>query len=243
MMKTKAPCIKEVRDDYNRIYSTSGLRTNSAYYRWIMRVLNPSPKSCFLDVSCGEGVLLREVNALNRGIAAFGLDIADNAAAIALKNAPSSRVVVADGQRIPFKSDFFDYVSCLGSIEHYLEPESGIRELYRVAKKNATVCIILPNSLSIDLFLDVARTGARPVDDFQIIERTATRQEWQELLMKAGFSIERVYGSNLWPELFREGSFKIKSLSKYVKRLAIKTFCPVNLAREIVFIGKKGRVC
>lgn len=238
-MKTNEPRTKEIREDYNRIYATSGLRTNSAYYRWIIRVLDPKPNSRFLDVSCGEGVLLREVSALNRAITTRGLDISDRAAGIAAGNAASAKIVVADGQRIPFRDASFDYVTCLGSIEHYLDPASGLRELHRVARENATLCIILPNSVSMDLFWEVWKNGCAPVEDFQIIERTATRREWEAMLREAGFSVERVYGSNLWPELFQEGSLKIKSVAKYVKRLLIKKLCPANLSREIVFICKK----
>jgi len=158
---------------------------------------------------------------------------------VCFKNSPSSKIILADGQKIPFQDNYFDYVTCLGSIEHYLDPDSGLKELSRVAKKDARFCIVLPNSISIDLFLEVLKTGKKPADDFQIIERSATKDEWVNLLEKNGISVELAFGSNLWPELFQEGSLKIKSVSKYIKRLPIKHFCPVNLAREFVLVCKK----
>lgn len=230
---------KTIIKDYDRIYSTSGLTTNSAYYRWIIKLLRPAPNAKILDVSCGEGILLREIAKLNKNIETYGLDISDAATAIAKKNTPESKIILADGQKIPFPDKYFDYVTCLGSLEHYLDPEVGLRELFRVAKNGAKFCIILPNSFSIDVFLEVLQTGNKPLEDFQIIERTAAKQEWVNLLNKNGFKVEKIYGSNLWPELFQEGTYKIKSVGKYLRRLLIRHFCPLNLARELVFICKK----
>ena len=225
--------------DYNRIYSGPGIRTNSAYYKWLARILNPKVNTKLLDVSCGEGLFLREVLERINPVKEFGLDISDVAISMAELNSPNAKLMVADGQRIPFQDKQFDYVACLGSLEHYLDSELGIREIARVAKDDAKFCIILPNSLGIDLFFHVMKKGDKLVDDFQIIEKTATRMEWTLLLDKNGLAVETVYGSNLWPELFQEGTFKVKSVSKYLRRLLIKKFCPLNLAREFVFICRK----
>lgn len=230
---------QDIIKDYDRIYSVYGLRTNTAYYKWIIKLLRPKANSKILDVSCGEGILLRELEKFNKGIQTYGLDISDVAVNIAKKNAAQSKILLGDGQRIPFENNLFDYVTCLGSLEHYLDPELGLKELLRVSKKEGKLIIVLPNSISIDLLLGVLKTGDKPKEDFQIIERTATKNEWIALLTKNGFNVNSVYGSNLWPELFQEGTRKIKSLKKYFKRLAIKIFCPVNLAREFVFICSK----
>jgi ubiquinone/menaquinone biosynthesis C-methylase UbiE len=230
---------QEIIKDYDRIYSTSGLRANTAYYRWIIGLLRPQPKTRMLDVSCGEGILLREIVRLKRNIRTYGLDISNIAVGIARKNTPESKILLADGQRLPFADNLFDYVTCLGSLEHYLD--LGIRELSRVAKNDAKFCLVLPNSFDIDLILEVLKTGKSPPQDFQIIERFATKQEWINLLHKNGLNVESTYASNLWPELFQEGTHKVKSLPKYFKRLLIRYFCPVNLAREFVFICTKEK--
>lgn len=238
-MDKNQPSSKDIISDYNRIYSGSGIRTNSAYYKWIVGLLRPRASTRILDVSCGEGIFLREVLKKAKSIKPFGLDISDKAISIAKRNSPESIFVEADGQRIPFQDKLFDYVTCLGSLEHYLDPDLGLREIFRVAKDEAKFCIVLPNSLGIDLFLHVLRHGDKSVDDFQIIEKTATKKEWITLLEKNGFLVKAAYGSNLWPELFQEGTFKVKSISKYIKRVLIKLFCPLNLAREFVFICTK----
>lgn len=229
----------KIIDDYNRIYESSGIRTNSAYYRWLIGLLKPRAGSRLLDASCGEGIFLKEFAKRVKGARVYGLDISDKALARSKANIASGCLVNADGQYIPFADEKFDYVTCLGSLEHYLDPEKGMQELYRVAKKDALFCIVLPNSLGINTLLHVVTYGVKPAEDFQIIERTATRTEWEEMLKNNGFEIIKVYGSNLWPELFQEGTFKVKSIGKYLQRKLIKAFCPVNLAREFVFICRK----
>ena len=216
---------KEIIFDYNRIYSGPGIRTNSGYYRWIVKLLGLKPGKTILDVSCGEGIFLREVLRKFKLTRASGLDISDIAVSIAKRRSPDPGFVVADGQRIPFKDKSFDYVTCLGSLEHYLDQDLGLREIRRVAKDDARFCIVLPNSLSIDLFLHLVKKGEKPVDDFQILEKTFTKNEWVALLEKNGFCVKVSYGSNLWPELFQEGSFKVKSVAKFVKRSLIRCFC------------------
>ena len=225
--------------DYNRIYSDSGIRANSNYYRWLVGLLKPKLNKSILDVSCGEGIFIKEFVRWVRGTRAFGLDISDKALAKSANNVTSCRFLVADGQFIPFGNKKFDYVTCLGSLEHYLDPELGIREICRVAKDDARFCIVLPNSLGIDLFLHLVKNGEKPLDDFQIIEKTATIKEWISLLDKNGLAVDKVYSSNLWPEFFKEGTLRVKSIGKYFRRLVIKKFCPLNLAREFVFICKK----
>lgn len=238
-MKNKQISNKEIILDYNRIYRSSGIRANSAYYKWLVRLLNPRPGAKLLDVSCGEGIFLSEALKEVKQIKEFGLDISDVAVSVVKKHCPQAMLIVADGQKIPFKDKQFDYVTCLGSLEHYLDPGSGIREIARVAKDSAKFCIVLPNSFDLDLFLHIIKKGDKPVDNFQILEKTATRNEWGNLLGTNGFSVEAVYGSNLWPELFQERTFKFKSISKFIRRFLIKHFCPLNLAREFIFICKK----
>jgi len=238
-MQKKMITTDKIIDAYNRIYASSGMRANSAYYRWLVDLLKPKAKSRLLDVSCGEGIFLKEFARRVKDAKVCGLDISDEALNRSKANVVSGYLVNADGQHIPFADEKFDYVTCLGSLEHYLDPEKGMQELYRVAKQDALFCIVLPNSLSIDTLLHVVKYGAKPVEDFQIIERSATRKEWERILQGNGLAIIKAYGSNLWPELFQEGTFKIKSIGKYLQRKLIKAICPVNLAREFVFICRK----
>ena len=98
-MDQNKPSNSNIISDYNRIYSGPGIRTSSAYYKWLARILNPKINTKLLDVSCGEGLFLRETLRRVNPIKEFGLDISDIAISVAKLNSPNSVLMVADGQR------------------------------------------------------------------------------------------------------------------------------------------------
>jgi len=118
----KATETKDIIRDYDRIFSTSGLKANSAYYKWIIKLMRLKPGTTLLDVSCGEGRLLGQVEKLNKRIITYGLDISIVALRITKRNAREAKIIQADGQKVPFKGNFFDNIACLGSLEHYQDP-------------------------------------------------------------------------------------------------------------------------
>jgi len=76
----------------------------------------------------------------------LGVDISDEAVKLAHRVAPESRVAVATGEALCFRDRSFDYVTCLGSLEHFLDMGQGLREMQRVAKPDALLCVMVPNS-------------------------------------------------------------------------------------------------
>lgn len=229
--------IHTITNDYDQIYATHGLRASTKYYRRILSLLDIR-KGRLLDIACGEGVLLREAKKIAPELKTFGLDISQEACKIAAKNSFGSVILQADGQRIPFKERLFDYVCCLGSLEHFIDPAVGVKEIVRLLKDKGIACIILPNSFSIDIILEVMIKG-EDTSKFQIIERTDTKNNWVRFLEKNGLRVNKIYKSNIWPELFQEGTYKIKSIPKFIKRTIIKYICPLNLSREFLFICSK----
>jgi ubiquinone/menaquinone biosynthesis C-methylase UbiE len=62
-----------------------------------------------------------------------------------LKNFKNISLQVMDGAHLKFKDNTFDKVYISGSLHHYLDPETGIREIVRVLKKGGKFCIMEPN--------------------------------------------------------------------------------------------------
>lgn len=56
------------------------------------------------------------------------------------------KIIVADGQHLPFANGIFDVVTCLGSLEHFPDMKIALSEMYRVGKEACRYCIIVPNS-------------------------------------------------------------------------------------------------
>src|SRR2546423_7069937 len=115
----------------------------AAAYPICLDLRGATPGSRLLDVSCGIGSLLTA--ALARGIDAVGVDLSDAAIRIAKRTVPTADVAVGAGETLAFKSGTFDYVTCLGSLEHFLDMGRGLEEMQRVAKPAARFCIMVPN--------------------------------------------------------------------------------------------------
>ena len=96
----------------------------------------------FLDVGCGSGRLLRDYK--ERGVKSVGLELAKE---IVEYHASQQYIPVVQGgaQQLPFNSEAFDFVTCLGLIEHLSDPQSAIGELFRVTKPGGMALITVPN--------------------------------------------------------------------------------------------------
>ncbi len=97
-----------------------------------------------LDVGCGFGqqlALLRE-----RGWEAWGLD-----ASLDLARYSSTRfdtpapAVCSIAEALPFGNATFDSVVCQGSLDHFAQPESFLREVARILKPDGRAVIALAN--------------------------------------------------------------------------------------------------
>ena len=221
------------------IYAEKGIRQLDSFYAWLLGLLKPEEDRRLLDVSCGEGHLLR-IGA-EYGLALYGVDISHAAVAIARQNTPMTGLVTGDAEDLPFLDDSFDYVTNIGSIEHYLHPEEGVKEVARVLKQTGTACILLPNSFALTWnILSVWRTG-HISDDGQPIQRYATRKEWQELLEGNGLSVFNTlkYEREL-PRSLEDAWWYIKHPKKLL-HLAISPLIPLNLANCFVFLCRKAR--
>jgi len=94
------------------------------------------PKGRLLDVGAGPGRLLLEMDALNPAIELYGLDISAAMVEQARKNLQGRQVKlrVSSIQASDFDSDYFDLVTCTGSLYLWREPEAGLQEVYRILK-------------------------------------------------------------------------------------------------------------
>lgn len=226
-----------IKEFYDEVYKKGDIRDNCRLYRRIMALINPHFSGRLLDVGCGVGCLLYEASKKNASI--YGLDISLQALSKATEIMPFAKVCVGDGEQIPFKDNSFDNVVSLGSLEHFLRPESGIREISRVVKNKGRVVLLLPNSFFLGDILKVLLQGKGP-DQWQIHERLLSREQWRLLIEENGMAVEKIYGYNKYPELFQEGTFKIKSIKKYIRAFLLKHLCPLNLSWQFVYVCRKS---
>ncbi|MBW1723704.1 MAG: class I SAM-dependent methyltransferase [Deltaproteobacteria bacterium] len=190
-------------------------------------------------MGCGTGLAVSI--AAERGCQAIGTDISPQAIRTAEERYPHIEFVEANGEDLPFADNSFDYVTALGSLEHYLIPEIGLREILRVARPDAKICIVLPNRYFLFNILAVTFTGDHHFGQWQIQERLETKKGWIRFLSENGFIIEKIKQDRFY------GSFPIfespnpwKIFKRLIRRL-LSWLTPKNLAYQFIFIGRSDK--
>jgi len=230
----------DIRTAYNDIYRSTPIVQRDYFYKWLLSVLKPLAGKRLLDVSCGVGMLLKF--AVDAGLQAYGIDISDAAVKDARRRAPLAKVVVGNGEALSYPDDSFDYVTNIGSLEHYEHLVEGIQQIARVLRGDGKAGILLPNSYG--LLWNIAhvwRTGDI-CDDGQPIQRYATRKEWQRLLEDNGLTVCHVvpYDRAL-PRTRRDWLWYLRRPRKLLTFFLLIPFIPTNLASTFLFIcNKKG---
>lgn len=228
---------EEVRNAYNQSYSESDfLRDTDASYRWVLNKLGVVPGKHLLDIAFGLGILLKEAHL--KGLHVTGIEISSTAAQIVQRSLPFARLVLADGEALPFANATFDYVTNLGSLEHFLHPERGIQEIIRVLKPDGRAAILLPNAYYLpDLILKVWLKGYGP-NHHQIVERFAAANEWRDYLEQNGLQVQKIYKYNfMLPQNLRDWNWFARHPRRLIPPL-LGLFIPFNFSFSFLYICK-----
>lgn len=190
---------------YDALHAEGQLRQRDSFYKWLVSLLRPQPGQQLLDVSCGQGALLKFGQ--EAGLVVAGLDLSSQAVAAALAETEhKGGLVVADAERLPYADGSFDYVTNIGSVEHYFRPGQAVAEMARVLHPDGLALILLPNTFGLlGNILYVWRHGD-VFDDGQPLQRYGTRSQWCRLLEMNGLRVVRTskYERALprtWPDL------------------------------------------
>lgn len=145
-----------------------------------------------LDVGCGPGLLIQA--ARSAGIDASGVDLSEEAVAIARAENPEARIEQGPGESLPFPDEHFDAVFCLGALEHFLDMKKGMLEMVRVGKSTSTFLIVVPNTRYLGWF-GKAHKGTEQQD---INEQLHTLNEWKQFFIGCGLRIQSVRQDRWW---------------------------------------------
>lgn len=110
----------------------------------VIRSLNPKQNSSLLDIGFGTGILLHLLSCLNRNLKLFGIDISEEMYKKAKEKFASCsnvELTLGSAQKLPFKDDVFDYVTCVHSFHHHQDSEQSLEEMKRVTKPGGKVLI------------------------------------------------------------------------------------------------------
>ena len=127
--RTQLDSVSKTTISYDRFFSATGWNKNKMKNKWI------------LDAGCGSG-RFAEI-ALKTGAKVVALDYSSAVDAIYknLKPHPNLFIVQGDIYKLPFAINFFDYVYCLGVLQHTPNVKHAFKCLLPFLKPKGHICV------------------------------------------------------------------------------------------------------
>lgn len=185
---------QDIKNEYDFLFKKDRVQDEIRAYKWhAQRLLKycSHPRDV-LDVACGGGFFLNQLNqASDVKPLLTGTDISSEALKIAQRQCPGSQYVLSVAEAMPFKDHSFDAITCLGSLEHFLDIKRAIQEMRRIMRQDGLFYIMVPNQYWYKDIISVALTGDKK-DRNQTQELFASLGEWRRILEDAGLRIKKV---------------------------------------------------
>lgn len=104
-------------------------RNTEEFIQYFSSLLDQFQSARFLEIGCGEGVLLAAVRVGEK----FAIDLSTEAIKVArTKTQAQFSVALAEG--LPFAAEYFDLIVSVGVMEHFLDEKQALQEIRRVLK-------------------------------------------------------------------------------------------------------------
>ena len=193
VIETNHKDVTALQAEYDRLYKEAPIRDEDRAYAWIAQQLHRAcpQASAILDVACGGGYFLRELQRLYGAAVHFkGIDLSKEALAIAQKEFPAADYSLSVAENMPFEPASFDAITCLGSLEHFLNIAQALAEIKRVLRPKGIFLAMVPNIMWYQDILSVLFTKDRKSRN-QTHEMFASHGEWKEMLEQNGFEVVR----------------------------------------------------
>jgi len=117
---------------------------------------------------------------------ATGVDLSRVAVGMVARVAPGATALQANAEDLPFEDATFDFVTCIGSLERFLDRRSAMREMRRVARPGARFCLMVRNARTFGWKVATqwpGRVNRRGHQD------AGTLEEWTALFGECGFVV------------------------------------------------------
>ena len=231
--------VDELQEQYNQWYKEKGKA--AAYYNEFLRYAEMllgelgAQEGMFLDVCCGDGSLPAVAMKIEK-LRVFGTDLSGVAVKKARKVTGQPCFSVSNAELMPYPDNAFDWVTCLGSLEHLPHPERGASEIARVMKPDGRALIFVPNIYFLGHIFFAVKDGRYPSEGGQeFSEMFSTRQGWTDLLEKAGLKVQRTVKYNrIW------ATEKVPGFVTFLWNM-FSIFIPEGLSYSFIFICGKGK--
>lgn len=186
LQASEKEAIEEIKSFYDGVYyanKSNELHLSKHYFR-LLKKLGLHSGQKILDVACGSGEWLK-VCELN-GLSVSGVDLSEKAIDICKANMPDGEFNSQSAESLPYADSSFDVITCLGSLEHFVNPVQSLKEMVRVAKPDADYLILVPNqdflTRKMGLFGGTYQVDAK--------EEVRTLDGWNEIFVSSGLEVQ-----------------------------------------------------
>lgn len=184
--KQETDSLKKIHSFYESVYYTS-IKPIAGISRHLQKLTSKmavGKNQHVLDVGCGTGTWLLACD--KRGAIPHGVDISQKAIAACKSIMPEGQFYTRPAESLPFGKNMFDLVTCLGALEHFVNPDQALKEIVRVAKQDAKILILVPNAN----FLTRRLGLYSGTNQAQAREKVRTLQEWNKLFERSGLVVK-----------------------------------------------------
>lgn len=142
MTDTKPNTPKQIAKEAHSEYYSAGSYADDRYL-WTIRTFLPDRQGKrILEVGCGQGRLLELLQSPDHVV---GVDVSAGGIAACAALGIEAHCVDPSGEPLPFPNDSFDFVICLETMEHMMNPYYALMEMRRVLKPGGRLICSVPN--------------------------------------------------------------------------------------------------
>lgn len=184
-MSETDPDLNEMKSFYDDVYYADADKPlqGSTHLRNLAGKIGVDRGDAVLDVACGLGEWLLVCQ--ERGATVAGVDLSDRAIEFCKKHLANGDFHAVPAERLPYPDSSFDVVTCLGSLEHFVDPVVALKDMARVAKPDAKFLLLVPNADFLTRKLGLF--GGTNQKDAKEVVRTLA--EWERLFIAAGLNL------------------------------------------------------
>lgn len=129
--------------DYFRCYAETRLETEAIQRRKAKIVGQISKAATILDIGCGRGEFLAEMQ--ERGWEAYGVELSFIAASYAKEKLGLKNIYNADLLAVSLPENFFDVITLWHALEHLADPLATLQKIHSLLKDDGALIINCPN--------------------------------------------------------------------------------------------------